>query len=98
MLVKPGIKVSLKDYDPDDTSPYGSSKEAEADLQKQLDALVKLQNLLYACSHKALLIILQGIDTCGTDGTMRHVMSGLSPRGVQAKSFKVPTAEELATE
>src|SRR5438445_11106245 len=96
MLVKPGIKVSLKDYDPDDTSPYGSSKEAEADLQKQLDALVKLQHLLYACSHKALLIILQGMDTSGKDGTIRHVMSGLSPLGVQVKAFKVPTAEELA--
>src|SRR5262245_31066804 len=96
MLLKPGTKISLKDCDPDDTGPYASPEEAEADLQKQLDALVKLQNLLYACSHKALLIILQGMDTSGKDGTIRHVMSGLSPLGVQVKAFKVPTHEELA--
>src|SRR5262249_42976489 len=96
MLVKPGTSASLKDYDPGDTGPYGSEEEAEADLQKQLDALVKLQNLFYACSSHALLIILQGMDTSGKDGTIRHVMSGLSPLGVQVKGFKAPTAEELA--
>ncbi len=95
MLVKPGTNVSLKDYDPADKGPYGSAEEAEADLQKQLEALVKLQNLFYACSERALLIILQGMDTSGKDGTIRHVMSGLSPLGVQVKGFKAPTAEEL---
>lgn len=96
MLIKPGTKVSLKKYDPDDTGPYASGEEAKEALQKQLDALSRLQNLLYAESRRALLIVLQGIDTSGKDGTIRHVMSGLSPQGVQVKSFKAPTEEELA--
>jgi PPK2 family polyphosphate:nucleotide phosphotransferase len=96
MLIKPGIKVSLKKYDPDDTGPSTSAEEAEEALQKQLDELSRLQNLLYAESRRALLIVLQGMDTSGKDGTIRHVMAGLSPQGVQVKSFKVPTEEELA--
>jgi PPK2 family polyphosphate:nucleotide phosphotransferase len=96
MLVKPGTKVSLKDFDPSDTGGFGSPEEAEQPLRKQLDELVKLQNLLYADSRHSLLVILQGMDTSGKDGTIRHVMSGLSPQGVQVKPFKAPTDEELA--
>jgi PPK2 family polyphosphate:nucleotide phosphotransferase len=96
MLIKPGTKVSLKDYDPEDTGPYRSAEEAEEPLRKQLDELARLQNLLYATSRHALLIILQGMDTSGKDGTIRHVMAGLSPLGVEVKAFKAPTAEELA--
>jgi PPK2 family polyphosphate:nucleotide phosphotransferase len=95
MLVKPGIKVSLKDIDPADSRSYKSAADAEEPLQKQLDELIKLQNLLYAESRQALLIILQGMDTSGKDGTIRHVMSGLSPLGVQVTAFKAPTEEEL---
>jgi PPK2 family polyphosphate:nucleotide phosphotransferase len=96
MLVKPGTKVSLKDYDPDDTGPYRSAKEAEADLQRQLTEMIQLQNLLYAENRRAVLIVLQGMDTSGKDGTIRHVMSGLSPLGVQVKAFKAPAGEEQA--
>jgi PPK2 family polyphosphate:nucleotide phosphotransferase len=96
MHVKPGTKVKLKDYDPGDTGSYRSSKDAEAPLAEQLEELTKLQNLLYAESRRAVLIILQGMDTSGKDGTIRHVMSGLSPLGVQVKAFKAPTEEELA--
>jgi PPK2 family polyphosphate:nucleotide phosphotransferase len=94
MLVKPGTKVSLKDYDPADHGPYDSADAVQAPLRKQLEELVKLQNLLYAEGRRALLIILQGMDTSGKDGTIRHVMSGLSPLGVNVSAFKVPTAEE----
>src|SRR5438132_3236073 len=96
MLIKPGAAVSLKEYDPDDRGPFASPEEAEEALQKQLDELSRLQNLLYAESRRALLIVLQGMDTSGKDGTIRHVMAGLSPLGVQVKAFKVPTQEELA--
>jgi PPK2 family polyphosphate:nucleotide phosphotransferase len=58
--------------------------------------LAELQGLLYAESRRSLLIILQGMDTSGKDGTIRHVMAGISPLGVQVKAFKVPTEEELA--
>jgi PPK2 family polyphosphate:nucleotide phosphotransferase len=96
MLIKPGTTVSLKEYDPDDRGPFASPEEADEALHKQLDELSRLQNLLYAESRRALLIVLQGMDTSGKDGTIRHVMGGLSPLGVQVKAFKVPTQEELA--
>src|SRR5207247_704472 len=95
-LIKPGTTVSLKEYNPDDSRPYASPQAAEDALQKQLAELLRLQNLLYAENRRALLIVLQGMDTSGKDGTIRHVMAGLSPLGVQVKAFKVPTAEELA--
>jgi len=96
MLIKPGTKVSLKKIDPDDTGPYTSPEKAEKPLRKHIDELIGLQNLLYAENRRSLLIILQGMDTSGKDGTIRHVMSGLSPLGVQVKAFKAPTEEELA--
>ena len=95
MLIKPGTKVSLKDFDPADSGVYRSAKEAEEPLQQQLRDLYKLQNLLYAENRRSVLIILQGMDTSGKDGTIRHVMSGLSPLGVRVKAFKAPTEEEL---
>jgi PPK2 family polyphosphate:nucleotide phosphotransferase len=96
MLIKPGTKVDLKAYDPDDRGPFQSAAEAEDGMRAHLEELAKLQNLLYACNHKALLIVLQGMDTSGKDGTIRHVMSELSPLGVQVHAFKAPSAEELA--
>src|SRR5581483_6747527 len=96
MVIKPGTKVSLKKMNPADTDGYASEDEAKELLRKQLDELVGLQNLLYAENKRALLIVLQGMDTSGKDGTIRHVMSGLSPLGVTVKAFKEPTQEELA--
>jgi PPK2 family polyphosphate:nucleotide phosphotransferase len=95
-VVKPGSTVSLKDHDPAGTGKYASAEEANATLQKHIDELIKLQNLLYAENRRAVLVILQGMDTSGKDGTIRHVMSGLSPQGVHVHSFKAPTPEELA--
>src|SRR5260370_11428149 len=96
MRIKPGTKVSLKKIDPDGTGSFASENEAKELLRKQLDELVRLQNLLYAENKRALLIVLQGMDTSGKDGTIRHVMSGLSPLGVIVKAFKAPTEEELS--
>jgi PPK2 family polyphosphate:nucleotide phosphotransferase len=95
-VVKPGAKVRLEEIDPSDTGPYKSADDATEPLQEHLTELIKLQNLLYAESRRALLIVLQGMDTSGKDGTIRHVMSGLSPLGVQVHAFKAPTQEELA--
>jgi PPK2 family polyphosphate:nucleotide phosphotransferase len=53
-----------------------------------------MQNVLYAESRRSVLIVLQGIDAGGKDGTIRHVMSGLNPQGVSVTSFKVPEGEE----
>jgi PPK2 family polyphosphate:nucleotide phosphotransferase len=66
----------------------------------ELDALVKelgeLQELLYAAGTDALLIVLQGMDTSGKDGTIRAVLSDMNVSGIHVWSFKVPTAEERA--
>jgi PPK2 family polyphosphate:nucleotide phosphotransferase len=55
-----------------------------------------LQELLYGAAHQSVLIILQGLDTSGKDGTIKHVMSQINPIGCHAWAFKVPTAEELS--
>src|SRR5271156_4721840 len=96
MLVKPGSQVSLKEIDPADTGSYKSAKDAEQALQKLEDELTRLQYLLYADTRWALLVVLQGTDTSGKDGTIRQVMSSVSPLGVQVSAFKAPNEEELA--
>jgi PPK2 family polyphosphate:nucleotide phosphotransferase len=95
-VLKPGATVRLEEFDPSDTGRYKSADDAKEPLQDHLAELIKLQNLLYAESRRSLLIVLQGMDTSGKDGTIRHVISGLSPLGVQVHAFKAPTEEELA--
>src|SRR5262245_55250164 len=95
LLVKPGSKVRLKDWDPADT--HGVTKEAaEPQLERDRAKLTSLQEVLYAEGRRALLIVLQGMDASGKDGTIRHVMSGVNPQGCSVTSFKVPTPEEQA--
>jgi PPK2 family polyphosphate:nucleotide phosphotransferase len=76
-----------------------SGKVSKKKYEKELDELHKklfdLQNVFYADGRFALLIIFQGVDSAGKDGSIRHVMSGMNPMGVQVKSFKKPTEEEL---
>lgn len=67
-------------------------KEETDKLVKKLDAL---QNLLYAESGHAVLVVLQGMDASGKDGVINKVFGQLNPQGVEVKSFKVPTEEEL---
>lgn len=67
------------------------TKEQTEELKEQLNSL---QNLLYAESKHAILVVLQGMDASGKDGAIRNVFSGINPQGVQVKSFKVPTEEE----
>lgn len=61
-----------------------------------LQKLDELQNLLYAESKHAILVVIQGMDASGKDGVIRNVFGSLNPQGVTVKSFKVPTAEELS--
>jgi PPK2 family polyphosphate:nucleotide phosphotransferase len=96
LRVKPGSKVSLDDYDPADTGPYQSAEDAADTLRKHIEELDRLQHILYAEGRRAILIVLQGMDASGKDGTIRHVMSGLDPQGVSVVSFKVPNDEERA--
>jgi PPK2 family polyphosphate:nucleotide phosphotransferase len=96
MLITPGTKVNLKHYEPDDTGHYKSSDDVDDEIKSLLEELNKLQYLLYAENKHALLVVLQGMDTSGKDGTIRKVMGGLSPLGVEVKAFKAPHEEELA--
>jgi PPK2 family polyphosphate:nucleotide phosphotransferase len=91
-----GSRVKLKDYDPAYTEKYSDRASAEQALQKLSDELSELQELLAAAQHQSLLVVLQGMDTSGKDGTIRHVFSHVNPQGCDVYSFKVPTEEELA--
>ena len=75
-----------------------SIKKSEANkyLNKLHKQLFSLQNLFYAEGKHSLLIVLQGMDTSGKDGTIRHVFSHVNPQGCDVKSFKTPTEEEKA--
>ena len=93
LAVRPKKKVKLADIDPANT--LGLQKAAAATrLAKNLERLSELQYLLYAEAKRALLVVLQGIDAGGKDGTIRHVMSGLNPQGVTVTPFKVPEGAE----
>src|SRR5947209_5331738 len=89
----PGKKFRIEHFDPGNT--HGVDRdEGEKALVKDKERLCELQNLLYADSRRSILVVLQGIDAGGKDGTIRHVMSGLNPQGVDVTSFKVPEGDE----
>ena len=94
--VNEGSKVKLKDYDPGYIDEQNDRTSAEAVLQSLSNELSELQELLAAAQHQSLLVVLQGMDTSGKDGTIRHVLSHVNPQGCKVHSFKVPTQEELA--
>jgi len=93
--VKPGSKVHLSEWDPEDTRGVDKD-EAKAEQAKLDDRLNELQEMLYATGDHALLIVLQGMDTSGKDGVIKNVVGAMNPQGCDVISFKVPTAEELA--
>ena len=95
-IVRPGKRIHLEDYDPAFTGHFESEDEAATKLSKDVGKLAKYQDMLYAQNMYGLLVILQGMDTAGKDGTIRHVMSGVNPQGTQVYSFKAPSAEELS--
>jgi PPK2 family polyphosphate:nucleotide phosphotransferase len=93
LVVAPGSKIRLADFNPGHTC--GVAKVAGmGQLAKNLDTLCDLQYRLYAESRRSLLVVLQAIDAGGKDGTIKHVMSGLNPQGVDVTSFKVPEGAE----
>jgi PPK2 family polyphosphate:nucleotide phosphotransferase len=93
--VKPGQKIDLAKYDCGAT--FGRQKEdAEGDLAKNLQRLTELQERIYAEAKHAVLIVLQGIDAAGKDGTIRVIAGAFNPQGTPVTSFKEPTPRELA--
>jgi PPK2 family polyphosphate:nucleotide phosphotransferase len=96
LRVKPGSKVRLSKYDAEETLGWHKGRKTEASLAKAIEKIDNLQYRLSAERKHALLLVLQGLDTAGKDGTIRHVMSGVNPQGCRVTPFKVPTAEEAA--
>ena len=96
LTVKPGKAAKLRRRDPNDTPGFRDKNEAEATLEKNIKRLAELQFRLYAEQKRAVLVVLQGIDAAGKDGTIRHVMSGLNPQSCKVTAFKSPSAEEQA--
>jgi PPK2 family polyphosphate:nucleotide phosphotransferase len=94
LCVKPGSEVDLESIDPEFCG--GLDKEtARAQTAEDLQALEHLQQQLYAEDKRALLVVLQGIDTAGKDGVIRKVMTGFNPQGCVVTPFKKPAGEEV---
>jgi PPK2 family polyphosphate:nucleotide phosphotransferase len=94
--VHKGKKFALADYDPKETCGLDIEKaEAKELLAAGVKRLAKLQEKLYAEHRWSILVIVQGLDTAGKDGVIKHVMSGVNPQGCEVHSFKVPSQIEL---
>jgi PPK2 family polyphosphate:nucleotide phosphotransferase len=90
------MQLDLAAYDPGDLSEFPAGKAAAKTRLDELNGeLEALQELLYAEGKHKVLIVLQGMDTSGKDGVIRHVFEGVNPQGVKVASFGVPTKEEL---
>ncbi|NOT21791.1 MAG: polyphosphate kinase 2 family protein [Nitrospiraceae bacterium] len=98
--VKPNSELNLDHCDPDDTGEYKKTdqgkEKAKAVAVQLIGRLEELQERLYANGNRSVLIVLQGMDTSGKDGTIKSVMSGVNPQGCRVVSFKAPSSEELS--
>ena len=95
LIVPPGKKIALQDYDPGFTGDFNSKSDAKEKLANDIDRLADLQEVLYAHNRYSLLLIFQAMDAAGKDSAIKHVMSGVNPQGCQVFSFKAPSQEEL---
>jgi len=96
LIIKPSSKISLANWDADETFGFKSKKEAKTAMKENHTKLHELQSVLYAENKRSILIILQGMDASGKDGTIKHVMGPLNPQSCKVSSFKTPTEEELS--
>jgi PPK2 family polyphosphate:nucleotide phosphotransferase len=95
LRVEPGAKVRLDELDPEAT--HGHDKgSSESDLKAGLRRLADFQDRIWAEQKHSVLVVLQGIDAAGKDGTIRHVMSAFNPQGCPVTPFKAPTTVEAA--
>jgi PPK2 family polyphosphate:nucleotide phosphotransferase len=104
MLVPPGKPAKLKDFDPDwlltetmeSLGKERAKEQSETLLEQSRRELAEAQELLHATGTHAVLIVLQGRDAAGKDGTIKHAMSEVNPQGCEVHPFKQPTPEERA--
>lgn len=95
-IVKPGSKVRLADHDPGFAFKFESHKAALPEIDHDRERVAALQYLLYSEGKHSLLIVLQGPDAAGKDGTVNHVLSAMNPQGCTVTGFKEPSKDELA--
>ena len=93
--VPSGKSIRLRDFDPGDTGRFSQKEDATGKLERDIEMLAELQDVLYAQDRYAMLIIIQAMDAAGKDSVIKHVMSGVNPQGCQVVSFKQPSVEEL---
>ncbi len=93
--VDSGERPKLSKLSTDSGKELSGKDQGQKALQADLEVLRAAQDRLYAEGHRSLLIILQGMDACGKDGTIRHVMSGVNPQGCRVQGFRAPNSEEL---
>jgi PPK2 family polyphosphate:nucleotide phosphotransferase len=94
--VEPGERFSLAHHDPRDTGGLGGPDEVEPEYERLHEEIARLQERLYAEERRSLLVVLQGIDAAGKDGTIKHVLRGTNPAGVHVTAYKEPSEEERA--
>jgi PPK2 family polyphosphate:nucleotide phosphotransferase len=94
--IEPGKRVVLAGLDPADATAFPDRGEAEAQSKANAKIINDWQDKLFAEGRRALLVVLQGTDTAGKDGTIRHVFNETGPLGVTVTSFRRPSEEELA--
>src|SRR5262245_36157940 len=94
LRVRAAAKVDLARIDPDASPGVHGKEAAQVALSETLARLRELQYVMYAENRRALLVVLQAMDSGGKDGTIRSVMAGLNPQGCEVTSFKVPSDEE----
>ena len=94
--VRPGQKCGLAKRDPRDDSAFSDKDKTKARIAEDAAAIDTLQNRLFAEGKRALLVVLQGIDCSGKDGTVRAVFNTCGPIGVKIAPFKAPSPDELA--
>ncbi len=95
-MVEPGSPAALGKRPTDDRAGLAGKAEAKKELAKLVEDLSLLHNRLYAEAKRSLLLVLQGLDASGKDGTIKSVLTGVNPQGCRIVSFKEPTATELA--
>jgi PPK2 family polyphosphate:nucleotide phosphotransferase len=94
--VEPGERFVLDESDAADCGDFTGADDVQAELSGLGRQIIDLQERLYAEEKRSLLIVLQGIDAAGKDGTVKHVLRGTNPAGVRVFSFKEPSADEAA--
>ena len=96
LRVEPGSAAGLEKRDPGDRLDFGDKQTGLEELAACVERLSLLHNRLFAEARRAVLLVLQGLDAAGKDGTVRRVLSGVNPQGCRVVSFKEPSAADLA--